>query len=174
MFVSRVGCQFRLEPCSDVGGAIGTAGFTLERSLITASVLATTVGLALAAGLTGGTSGQGPTTAGAFVYMVGGLLIVIWELARIGGADLPYAMVVGYVVLAFVGQGLLGWGLVRADPRLRKVGWATVVWNFGLLVALSVASPADMYFPVAHNVMLAAIAIAILFRERPFEDSHVS
>ena len=82
--------------------------------------------------------------------------------------------IVGYVVLAFVRQGLLGWGLVRADPRLRKVGWVTVVCNFGLLVALCVASPTDMYFPGAHNVMPAAIAIALLFRERPSEDSHVS
>jgi hypothetical protein len=49
-----------------------------------------------------------------------------------------------------------------------------VVWHVGLLVALCVASPTDMYFPVAHNVMPAAIAIAILFRERQFEDSHVS
>lgn len=143
----------------------GTGNFTLERTLIAASVISTVIGLKLVSELTRGTAGLGPALAGANLYMFGGFLIVATELARVGGASLPHSIVVGYVVLAFLGQATLGWGLGIGINGLKVVGWATVIFNVGMLAVFALVIPDDMYIPITHNVMPTAIAVALILRQ---------
>lgn len=158
MYGSRNACQLQLAPCPSSSPAV-----SLERILFASSAIATVIGLRLVSELTRGTNGLGATMAGATMYMFGGFLIVTRELAVVGGTRLPHSIVVGYVVLAFLGQATMGWGLTRFEG-LRVVAWATVVWNLGLLAVFALAIPDDMFIPIVHNVMPTAIGVALLIR----------
>lgn len=71
--------------------------------------------------------------------MFGGFLIVAVELALAnGGTTLLGAesLVIGYVVLAFLGQAAVGWGLIKGVEGLKVVGWVTIVFNLGALTFL--------------------------------------
>ena len=45
-----------------------------------------------------------------------------------------------------------------------SIGWVTIVWNLGLLVVLSVITPGDIYYPIAHQIMPLVIGGALLWR----------
>jgi len=161
--VGRCPTFWRFGPCPPSG----SGRYPLERSLIAASVIATAIGLRMLSELTRGTPGLGPTRAGADLYTFGGVLIVAVELVLADGQTLPGAegLVVGYVVLAFLGQAAVGWGLIRGLEGLKVVGWVTIVFNLGTLAAVVIVSRNDMYFPIAHVVMPALIAVALLVRQ---------
>jgi hypothetical protein len=116
--------------------------------------------------LTRGTAGLAPALTGASIFLFGGFLIVIVELALAGGRTPPASLAVGCVVMAFLGQAAVRLGLTKGIQGLRGVGWITVAFNLGGLSFLLIASRNDMYFPVAHLVMPAVIAIALLLRQR--------
>lgn len=144
----------------------GTSNFALERTVIAGSVISTVIGLKLVSELTRGTVGLGPSLAGANLYMFGGFMIVTTELASVGDNPVLHSIVVGYVVLAFLGQATLGWGLAIGVDGLKIVGWATVIFNLGTLAVFALAIPDDMYIPITHNVMPTAIAVALIVQHR--------
>jgi hypothetical protein len=149
MYGNRNSCHLQLEPCADISSST-----TLERSLFAAAVIATVIGLKLVAELTRGTSGLGATLSGANLYMFGGFLIVTTEMAKISHTTYPDSMIVAYMVLAALGQAILGFGLTRGIRGLKWVGWATVVWNLGFLVMMLLTSdPVSLYIPLVHHVM---------------------
>ena len=167
LFGCRDPIGLRLGPCPATRLSNGSGLYALERSLIAASAVATAIGLGLIAELTRGTAGFVPAKVGASLFKFGAFLIVVVEVASAGAGAIPgqRALIIGYVVLAFLGQAGTGWGLI-GGLGLRVIGWLTVVFNLGLLIALLIFSPHDMYFPVAHVLMPAVIAIALLVRTR--------
>lgn len=169
LFGCRDPIGLRLGPCPEVGFSTASVLYTLERSLIAASVIATAIGLGMLSELTRGTAGLGPAKAGASLYMFGAFLIVAVELALAnGGRRIPGAesLIVGYVVLAFLGEAAVGWGLIKGVESLKVVGWVTVVFNLGALAAVVIVSPNDMYFPIGHMLMPAVIAVTLVVRQR--------
>jgi hypothetical protein len=169
LFGCRDPIGWQVGPCPEIGFSFGSGLYTLERSLIAASVIATAIGLGMLSELTRGTAGFGPAKAGASLYTFGAVLIVAVELALAdSGRVFPgaEALVVGYVVLAFLGEAALGWGLVKGIEGMRIVGWVTILLNLSGLTYLLLASRDDMYFPIAHVVMPAVIAVTLLIRSR--------
>jgi hypothetical protein len=75
-----------------------------------------------------------------------------------------YALFVVYVVLAFLAQAAIGGALLRSRVVGASIGWVTIVWNLGLLVVLSVITPGDIYYPIAHQIMPLVIGGALLWR----------
>jgi peptidoglycan/LPS O-acetylase OafA/YrhL len=71
-----------------------------------------------------------------------------------------------YVVLAFVGQAMIGGAFVASTLVPRWIAWATVLWNVCWLAGLVLARPQDVYFPVLHLVMPVFIGVALIQRSR--------
>lgn len=64
LFSCRDPIGLRLGPCPEIGFSTGSGLYTLERSLIAASVIATAIGLRMLSELTRGTSGLEPAKRG--------------------------------------------------------------------------------------------------------------
>lgn len=75
-----------------------------------------------------------------------------------------YPVIVVAVVLALLGQALIGGGLRQGRLLASWIGWATTLWNLAWLVALPLFTPRDIYFPVLHHTMPLLIGAALLRR----------
>ncbi|HEX6945927.1 MAG TPA: hypothetical protein VF246_01040 [Acidimicrobiia bacterium] len=164
LFGCRDPIGLRLGPCPEV--ASPSMLYDIERSLFGASAIVTAIGLWMLSMV----SGEMTARVGALIFLVGAFLIFTVEAASAAGWRILQArsLTAGYVILACLGQAGVGWGLIR---WMRAVGWIVVVFNLGLLVGLLVLTPNDMYFPVAHVVMPAVIAVALLVTGRSADDS---
>ena len=67
-----------------------------------------------------------------------------------------------YVVMAFLAEAAIGGAVIQAGLLAAWIGWATILWNIAWLVALSLISRRDMYFPALHYLMPLVIGIALL------------
>jgi uncharacterized membrane protein YkvI len=77
-----------------------------------------------------------------------------------------YPLIVIYVGLAFISQAAVGGALLQSHMLPTWVGWITIVWNIGWLVALPMVSPDDLYYPILHHVMPLLIGIMLLLVRR--------
>lgn len=146
------------------GAGSGPPGVRLitERALIMASVVLNTVGLLLLADYMSPTGAQIWARGGAYIYLIAAGMSLTAEGLGLSGRPLPYALVVGYVVLALIAQAAVGLAIVRSDSLPDLLGWAAAGWNLAFLVILPIATPRDVYFPVVHHLMPLAIGIALL------------
>lgn len=142
------------------------AYLALERGFVMAAAVVTAIGLLLFAASVGGAHGDSllPARLAAITYAVGTALLLIGELDLLRSGRSPYALLVAYVILAFLAQAALGVILLRTGFLPAWIGWAAIAWNLAWLVALSALSPSDMYFPVLHHAIPLAIGIALLRR----------
>jgi hypothetical protein len=69
---------------------------------------------------------------------------------------------VTYVVLALLAETVFGASLAQTGLVAAWVGWATIIWNLGLLLVMLIVRPHDIYFPVIHYVAPLAIGIVLL------------
>ena len=142
--------------------------FLWERSFFMAAVILTAIGLVLLEGRLQNTDGRVLARAGATTYLIAGTLLVTAEAFRMSVGDefekRAYALFVIYVVLAFLAQAAIGGALVQSGLLGASIGWVTIVWNLGLLVMLSVITPEDIYYPIAHQIMPLLIGSALLWR----------
>jgi hypothetical protein len=151
------------------GGAPPSHTFFLwERSFFMAAVILSAIGLVLLEGRLQNTDGRVLARTGATTYLIAGTLLVTAEAFRMSLGDefekRAYALFVIYVVLAFLAQAAVGGALLQSGILGAPIGWVTIVWNLGLLVVLSVITPEDIYYPIAHQIMPLVIGGALLWR----------
>lgn len=140
------------------------AYFAVERGFIMAAAVITAIGLLLFAEVVGRAHDGAllPARLAAATYAVATVLLLVAEAGLLRGGRFPYALIVAYVVLAFLAQAVLGVILLRAGFLPSWIGWAAIAWNLAWLVALAILMPGDVYFPVLHHVIPLLIGIALL------------
>lgn len=134
----------------------------IERGLLMAAVVITAIGLLLFAEYLRGRSAHAWALIGAYLYLFGAVLIVGVEATWLSGGDSTYAVVVTYVMLAFLGQAAVGLAVVQSGTLPPSVGWATIAWNLTWLVVLPLTTPGEIYFPGLHHMMPLVIGIAMI------------
>lgn len=152
----------------------GTAGqpapsfvyFALERGFFMGAVVITALGLAALAAIVGEAHGEAlvPARLAAATYAIATVVLLIGEARGLRSERSPYALIVTYVVLAFLAQAAFGAILIRTGFLPAWVGWAAVVWNIGWLVVLPIITPGDIYFPVLHHPIPLLVGMALLRR----------
>jgi hypothetical protein len=150
------------------GGAPPTkAYYVWERTFIIAAVVLTAVGLALLEGEMRSSDGRVLARVGAVTYFFGGVLVVVAEAASVGQfleggqSQQLWRLAFAYVVLAFLAQAAVGGALLQAGVVAGWIGWATVVWNVGLLLVMLIRR-GDIYIPFLHHLMPLLIGIALV------------
>ena len=97
----------------------------------------------------------------AALFLSIGLILVV-ETYSLSKPEWLYAPTVLHVVLAFLAQAVFGASLLRTGLLPGWVGWATIIWNLGLLVYLPVFKPREIYYPFVHYVAPLLIGITLL------------
>ncbi len=141
--------------------------FVWERGFIMAAVILTTIGFVLFEGHFHSTDGRVLARTGATAYLFAGIVLVAAEgLSLSPGFDEKrgYALIVIYVVLAFLAQAAIGGALLQSGLLAAWIGWVTILWNLAWLVVLPVITPEDIYFPILHHLMPLLIGSALLRR----------
>lgn len=152
MFVSRRG-----------GVAPGPGFMAVERSSIMTAVVLTAIGLMLLDGHLQDTAGGILTRMGGTTYLFAGAVLLTAEAFALSqGEKNVYALIVIYVVLAFLAQVAIGGALLQSILLPAWIGWLTIAWNLGWLVILPIITPGDMYYPVLHHLMPLLIGVPLL------------
>jgi hypothetical protein len=135
-----------------------------ERGFVIAAVLVATLGLALLERPLE-TAGDGILAPlGMIIFLIAAVLVIAAETFSLSRQEDVYAMVVAFVVLAFLGQAAFGASILRTGFLPAWVGWATMLWNLAWLVIMPTARPDNMYYPWLHYVAPVLIGIALLSR----------
>jgi hypothetical protein len=129
-----------------------------ERGLFMAGMLVSALGFCL---LAERDRGSVLLRFGTLGYLAAGVVGVVAETMELAHLE-AYPTTVAYVVLAFLGQAIIGLALARSDLVTPWLGWLTLAWNIACLVVLSIGCPDDVYFPVLHLMMPIPIGIALL------------
>ncbi|MCC6616311.1 MAG: hypothetical protein IT320_22755 [Anaerolineae bacterium] len=133
-----------------------------ERGFVVAALLVNLLGLALLEDMLR-TAGEPILSRMALVtYALGAAVVLVAEMTYLHNREWIYPQIVLHVVLAFLAQAVLGAALLQTGLVAAWAGWATILWNLGWLVVLTLASPRNMYFPVLHHVAPLIIGIALL------------
>jgi hypothetical protein len=150
------------------GGAPPThVYFVWERSFIIAAVVLTALGLALLESLLQNSAGGVLARVGAIAYLFGGVLVVAAEASSLNqgvhrnSSEQNWTPATIYVVLALLAQAAIGGSLLQAGLLPPWIGWATVVWNIGWLLAYLIKR-GHIYIPFVHHVMPLVIGIALV------------
>ena len=147
------------------GGSQGGTAPILERGAIMVAVVFTAIGLMLLDVSFQNSDGRILARLGVTVYLFAGPLLLVAEgLALSQGEKRVYALIVIYVVLAFLAQAAIGGALLQSRMLPAWIGWITVAWNLGWLVVLPIITPDDVYYPVLHNLLPLVIGIPLLWR----------
>ena len=134
----------------------------LERSLVMAAILITTLGLVLLERLLGAAGDKILSPLGLTLFLIGTVLVVAAEAFSLNQKEMIYAPIVVFIVLAFLGQAAFGMAILRTGLLPAWVGWTTVVWNLAWLVILPIARPSNMYYPWLHYIAPLIIGIMLL------------
>jgi hypothetical protein len=135
-----------------------------ERSLLSAAVILTALGLVLLDGHLQNTDGRILARTGATAYLFGGLLVVAAEALNLNPGPNTYPLIVIYVLLALLAQATMGGSLLLAGLLPAWIGWITILWNIAWLIVLPVASRRDIYYPGLHHIMPLVMGIALLLK----------
>jgi hypothetical protein len=134
------------------------AYLVIERSLFMAGMLVSALGFCL---LAERDRDSVLFRFGTLGYLAAGVVGVVAETMNLAHLE-AYPTTVAYVVLAFLGQAIIGLSLARSDLVRPWLGWLTLAWNIASLVVLSMSRPNDVYYPALHLVMPIPIGIALL------------
>ncbi len=143
---------------------------TYERAAIMASVVLTALGYVLLDSHLQSTAGHAWARLGLAVFFFAGPVLLVAEgFTLTQGEKSVYALIVSYVVLAFLAQAFIGAALLQSQVLPSWTGWLTVIWNLSWLVILPFLTPGDIYYPVLHNLIPLIIGIQMLWLGLPLE-----
>jgi hypothetical protein len=135
-----------------------------ERGFVMVAILVATLGLVLLERLLVAAGDETLSSIGVAIFLIGVVLVLAAETLSLGRQAEIYAMIVVFIILAFLGQAAVGASILRTGFLPAWVGWGTVLWNLAWLVILPIARPDDMYYPWLHYVSPLLIGIALLSR----------
>jgi hypothetical protein len=118
-----------------------------ERTLVIVPTLATALGLVLLSDL---------------LTADGAVLVVSAETEFISRGEWNAAQVILYVVLALMGQAVIGAALLQTGFAATWVGWITVIWNVSFLIIFIVVRPRDVYYPAIHFLAPLIIGLGLV------------
>ena len=150
----------------DMGDAtqLGSSRVVLERSLVILAVVLTAIGFILLSYALRASQGAAWLSVGTLLYLLGSVFIVTAEIMGVTNVAIIGASIsrlhMAYVVLSFMGQAAIGFGLARSPDFSAPIGWLTVIWSLGLL-ALALMSR-TFYFPWMHHMMPLVIGASLL------------
>ena len=136
----------------------------LERGLVMAAILVAALGLAQLDKLLEAAGDGIVAPSGMLIFLIATALVFAAETFSLSQQKWVYAPIVVFVVLAFLGQAVLGVSILRTGLLPGWVGWVTVGWSLGWLIILPIARPQDIYYPWLHYVAPLTIGIALLGR----------
>ena len=135
-----------------------------ERGFIMAAILVATLGLLLLERLIEAAGERVLAPSGMAIYLIGVVLVLVAETYNLSKHEWLYAPIVVFIILAFLGQAVIGLALLRAGFLPAWVGWAAILWSLGWLIVLPIARPQNMYYPWLHYVAPLLIGIALLLK----------
>jgi hypothetical protein len=139
--------------------------WVVERSSILSGVILIAIGFMLLQNAFQNTAGAILANIGATAFFFGGVLVVAAEALMLTlGYEKVYSLIVIYVVMAFLAEAAIGGAISQSGLLATPIGWATLLWNIAWLIALSLFSRRDMYFPILHYVMPLVIGVALLVK----------
>ncbi len=136
-----------------------------ERVFVVVALLINTMGFVLLAGMLREAGDKILAPLALVIYLLGTAVLIIAETTFIHTRAWVYPQIVFFVVVAFLAQAAFGVALLRTGLVAGWAAWATIIWNLFWLVALPIASPRDIYYPVLHYVAPLIIGIALLVGE---------
>jgi hypothetical protein len=153
MFLSRMG--------SGADSYTSTA-YVLERGFLMAAVVLTAVGLVLLEAHLRESGDAVLARVGATLYLIAAPMMLTYEAINLAQGRSFYPLIVTYIVLALLAQAVIGGALIYTSALPAWVGWLTLLWNIGWLIALPIVALTDMYYPILHHLMPLIIGIALL------------
>jgi hypothetical protein len=147
--------------------AEANALFQLERYFVLTSVIVSTLGLVMLETLLRGAGDRIFARLGMVGFLFGAVLIVVVEALILNRQQIPYALGITYETLAFLSQAAYGASLLQTRLLPKWLGQASIVWNIGWLVVLTLAN--YHYIPLLHALM--PLLIGILLLSRPYQAS---
>ena len=139
-----------------------TAYMRWERGAVITATLANALGLVLVADLLHAVGDTYLAQLGVAAYLFGAVLVVVAETRFLHNGEWNYAQVVSYVVLAFLGEAVIGLALLQTGLVAAWAGWTTLLWNLGWLLVMLLVRPRDVYYPVLHYVAPLIIGITLV------------
>ncbi len=133
-----------------------------ERSIIMAAVVLTAIGFVLLEAPLQNTDGLVLARTGASAYFFAAILWVVAEALDLTRTEQSfYPLIVIYVILAYLAEAAIGGSLLQSSLLAAWVGWATIIWNLGWLVA-GLITRLSFWIPMLHHVMPLVIGITLL------------
>jgi len=143
--------------------AAGSPAFLAwERSFVMAALLTAVLGLIQLEKILEAAGDNILALSGLALFLAGSAAVIFAETYYISRQEWLYAPIVVFVVLAFLGQALIGLSVLQTGLLPGWVGWAAVVWSLGWLVVLPIARPHDIYYPWLHYIPPLLYGIALL------------
>lgn len=133
-----------------------------ERGFVMAAILLATLGFVLLQQLLAEAGERLLAPLGSTVFLIAAVLFITAESSSLDRQEWPYAQIVVAIYLAFVGQALFGFSILRSSFQPAWVGWVTVFWNLAWPIILPFARPKDIYYPWLHYVAPLLIGITLL------------
>jgi hypothetical protein len=133
-----------------------------ERGFVIAGTLAVLLGLAMLEDMLHAAGNPFLARLGLVTYLFGAVLQVAAETTFLSSGEWNYPQIVLYVILAFLAQAAFGAALLQTGLVASWAGWATVIWNLGLLLMMLVVRPREFYLPVLHLIAPLIIGIALV------------
>lgn len=149
----------------DTRSATGTY-LIWERGFLLSAVVLTALGFVLLAEMLEARGDQVFARLGSTAFLIAAILLVTAELMGLPFGDPNYRLIVAYVVLALIGQAMLGFSVLWTHLLQRWIALAAIAWSLGWLVFLVIANPDDLYFPILHHVIPLVIGVSLLTGER--------
>ena len=127
-----------------------------------AAVILTVIGFVLLEAPLENSDGRVLARVGATAYLFAGTFDVAAEALDLTRKEQSYyPLVVIYIVLGYLAQAAIGGSLLQSSLLSAWIGWATIVWCIGWLMAFLITR-LSAWIPILHQVMPLVIGIALL------------